>query len=76
VIGRVTGEERSTIDGTLASSIPGADLWLLNPAGILFGPNTRLDVPGSFHASTVDELHFADGAVFSALDSGGTIIRP
>ena len=38
VIGRVTGGKRSTIDGTLASKIKGADLWLLNPAGILFGP--------------------------------------
>ena len=68
VIGRVTGGEPSSIDGTLASTIPGADLYLINPAGILFGPNARLDVKGSFHASTADELRFADGAVFSALD--------
>jgi filamentous hemagglutinin family protein len=74
VIGRVTGGERSTIDGTLASKVRGADFWLLNPAGILFGPNARLDVPGSFHASTADELRFADGAVFSALDPGGSVL--
>jgi filamentous hemagglutinin family protein len=74
VIGRVTGGERSSIDGTLASKIQGADLWLLNPAGILFGPHARLQVPGSFHASTADELRFADGAVFSALDPQGSVL--
>jgi filamentous hemagglutinin family protein len=74
VIGRVTGGERSTINGTLASTVNGADLWLLNPAGILFGPKARLEVPGSFHASTADELRFADGAVFSALDPGGSVL--
>jgi filamentous hemagglutinin family protein len=65
VISRVTGGAPSSIDGTLASKVRGADVWLLNPAGILFGPHARLDVPGSFHASTADELRFEDGAVFS-----------
>jgi filamentous hemagglutinin family protein len=74
VIARVTGGERSTIDGTLASTVRGADLWLLNPAGILFGPGARLDVKGSFHASTADELRFADGKVFSALAPGGSVL--
>jgi filamentous hemagglutinin family protein len=48
VIGRVTGGERSTIDGTLASKVKGADLWFVNPAGILFGPKARLDVKPAF----------------------------
>ena len=74
VIGRVTGGEVSSIDGTLASTIPDADLYLINPAGILFGPNAQLDVKGSFHASTADELRLADGAVFSALDAAGSTL--
>ncbi|MEK0083917.1 filamentous hemagglutinin N-terminal domain-containing protein [Benzoatithermus flavus] len=74
VIGRVTGGEPSSIDGTLRSKVPGADLWLLNPAGILFGPDARLAVQGSFHASTADELRFADGAVFSARAPGGSVL--
>ncbi|MEK0084019.1 filamentous hemagglutinin N-terminal domain-containing protein [Benzoatithermus flavus] len=74
IIGRVTGGAASVIDGTLASAVPGADLWLLNPAGILFGPDARLAVQGSFHASTADELRFADGAVFSARAPGGSVL--
>ena len=68
MISRVTGGERSDIDGTLRSTIPGADFFFLNPAGVMFGPNARLDLQGSFHVSTAEELRFADGAAFSAAD--------
>jgi filamentous hemagglutinin family protein len=72
VISRVTGGEVSNIDGKLASSVGQADLYFLNPAGVMFGPNAKLDVPGSFHVSTAHELRFADGASFSALDKTGS----
>src|SRR4051812_41364316 len=72
VISRVTGGEVSNIDGKLASTVGQADLYFLNPAGVMFGPNARLDVPGSFHVSTAHELRFADGASFSALDKTGS----
>src|SRR3954453_18502340 len=72
VISRVTGGEVSNIDGTLASRVGQADLYFLNPAGVMFGPNATLDVPGSFHVSTAHELRFADGASFSALDKTGS----
>ncbi len=62
VIGRITGGTASTIDGTIRSTIPDANLYLLNPSGILFGPNAALDVMGSFHVSTADYLKFGDGA--------------
>ena len=64
VIGRVTGGNASWIDGKLGCEIPGANLWLLNPFGLLFGPNAYLDIKGSFYASTADALHFSDGGVF------------
>jgi len=79
IIGRVTGGARSEIDGTIASTIPGADLYLLNPAGIAFGPNARLDLQGSFHVASAAELRFADGAIFSASDpaaSSFTVAAP
>jgi filamentous hemagglutinin family protein len=72
VISRVTGGEISNIDGTLASRVGQADLYFLNPAGVVFGPNAKLDVPGSFHVSTAHELRFTDGARFSALDKTGS----
>src|SRR3954465_3971753 len=65
VISRVTGGETSLIDGTLSSKVGQADLYFLNPAGVVFGPNAHLDAPAAFHVSTADELRFADGAKFS-----------
>ena len=68
IIARVTGGRASEIDGTLATTGTQADLWLINPAGILFGSRAALDIEGSLHVSTAAEVRFADGAVFSALD--------
>ncbi len=56
IIARVTGGEASWIDGRLSSSIPNADLYFLNPAGIMFGPDASLDLSGSFHVSAADYL--------------------
>src|SRR5215813_6306433 len=66
IIGRVTGGSPSSIDGTIRSQIPGANLYLLNPRGVMFGPNASLDVSGSFHVSTADYLRLVDGARFFA----------
>jgi filamentous hemagglutinin family protein len=68
IIGRVTGGEASSIDGTVRSTVPGANLFLINPSGIVFGAGARLDVQGSFHASTADELRLSDGSRISARD--------
>src|SRR5262245_54859051 len=69
ILSRVTGGTRSEIDGTLRSTISGANLFLLNPSGILFGPNAQLDVSGSFHATTADYIRLADGVRFNAVPS-------
>ena len=66
VIGRVTGGAASSIDGGIRSTMPGANLYLVNPAGVVFGPNASVDVGGSFHASSADYLRMKDGARFQA----------
>ena len=66
ILSRVTGGSPSSIDGTIRSQIPGAHLYLLNPSGVLLGPNASLDVSGSFHVSTADYLRLADGVQFHA----------
>ncbi len=60
IIGRVTDGAVSSIDGILRSTVPGANLYLLNPAGMVFGPNAGLDLTGSFYASTADHLKLGE----------------
>ncbi|MBD2057479.1 S-layer family protein [Oculatella sp. FACHB-28] len=64
ILSRITGNDRSEILGTLGVGSPSAlgtaDLFLLNPNGILFGENAKLDTRGSFLASTADSLQFDD----------------
>jgi len=65
IFSRVTGANASNIFGTLGVA-GGANLFLLNPNGILFGPNAQLDIRGSFLATTGDRVVFSDGNTFGA----------
>jgi len=65
IISRVTGINPSNILGTLGV-LGNANLFFANPNGIVFGPNARLDVSGSFFASTSDGFRFDNGFEFSA----------
>ena len=64
ILTRVTGNNLSNIVGTLGVD-GGASLFLLNPNGILFGSNAKLDIAGSFVASTANSVVFENGFVFS-----------
>ncbi len=62
---RVTGSNTSTILGTLGIT-GNANLFLLNPNGVIFGSDASLNLNGSFLATTASSLSFADGTQFSA----------
>ena len=65
ILSRVTGGTRSEILGRLGV-LGNANLFLLNPNGIVFGPNSSLDVAGSFTATTANEIALGDQGFFSA----------
>ncbi|NJM48690.1 MAG: filamentous hemagglutinin N-terminal domain-containing protein, partial [Alkalinema sp. RU_4_3] len=67
ILTRVTGGQPSNIFGTLGV-VGNANLFLMNPRGILFGSGARLDIAGSFTATTAEKLVLGSGVVFDAID--------
>ncbi|MEC4813550.1 MAG: filamentous hemagglutinin N-terminal domain-containing protein [Scytonema sp. PMC 1069.18] len=65
ILSRVTGGNPSNILGTLGV-LGNANLFFINPNGIIFGPNASLDVGGSFVATTANAIQFGDLGFFSA----------
>ncbi|MDB9314650.1 filamentous hemagglutinin N-terminal domain-containing protein [Spirulina sp. CS-785/01] len=71
ILTRVTGGNPSDILGQLGVSGE-ANLWLINPNGIYFGPDASLDIRGSFVATTADGVELGDTGYFSAVDVDGS----
>ncbi|MGM3305545.1 two-partner secretion domain-containing protein [Anabaena sp. WFMT] len=66
IITRVTGSHPSQILGTLGV-LGNADLFMINPQGIIFGQNASLDIKGSFVGSTASSINFENSIQFSAI---------
>lgn len=58
ILGRVTGGDASIINGLLQISGSNANLYLMNPAGIIFGPSAGLNLPAAFTATTASGIGF------------------
>ena len=71
ILGRVTGENPSNIFGLLGVD-GGADLFLLNPNGIVFGETASFDIEGAFYGTTGDAVDLGEDGIFSAVEPGSS----
>ncbi|NER35401.1 MAG: CHAT domain-containing protein [Oscillatoria sp. SIO1A7] len=67
ILGRIVGGDASIINGNIQVSGSNANLFLLNPAGIVFGADATLNVMGNFTASTANGIGFGNGNWFYAI---------
>lgn len=74
ILARVTGGSASSIDGTIRSTMAGANLYLINPKGIVFGPNAAIDVSGAFTASSAAYVKLSGGGRFDAANPAADVL--
>ncbi|MEC4854020.1 MAG: filamentous hemagglutinin N-terminal domain-containing protein, partial [Jaaginema sp. PMC 1079.18] len=65
ILGRIVGGDPSMINGLIQVMGGNSNLYLVNPAGIVFGSDAQLNVPASFSATTADRIGFGD-RIFNA----------
>jgi filamentous hemagglutinin family protein len=66
ILGRVQGGDPSIINGLIQVTGGNSNLFLMNPAGIIFGANAQLNVPASFTATTATGISFGENLWFNA----------
>ncbi|WP_261248759.1 CHAT domain-containing protein [Laspinema olomoucense] len=67
ILGRITGGDAAIINGLIQLTGGNSNLYLMNPAGILFGPHAQLNVPADFFATTATGIGFSEGNWLNAV---------
>jgi len=67
ILGRINGGNRSIIHGLIQVTGGNSNLFLMNPAGIIFGANASLNLPASFHVSTSNSIGFDHNQWFQSI---------
>src|SRR4028119_744046 len=67
ILGRVTGGDPSIINGLIQVTGGNSNLFLINPAGMIFGANAGLNVPAAFTATTANGIGFGGNRWFNAI---------
>ncbi len=60
IISQISGGNASYINGVLQVSGSEANFYLINPSGVLFGPDAQLNLGGNLTATTADRIEFGD----------------
>ncbi|NER49744.1 MAG: filamentous hemagglutinin N-terminal domain-containing protein [Symploca sp. SIO1A3] len=74
ILSRVTGGEVSLINGLIQVSGSNANLYLMNPAGVVFGSGASLNVPASFTATTATGIGIGNHWFNAAGDNNYTLL--
>jgi len=69
ILGRVVGGDRSIINGLIQITGGNSNLFLMNPAGLVFGQNATLNLPADFTATTATGIGFGENNWFNAFGS-------
>jgi filamentous hemagglutinin family protein len=66
ILTRIVGGDASVINGLIQVTGGNSNLFLMNPAGIVFGADASLNVPASFTATTATGIGLGEGNWFNA----------
>ncbi|WP_424100969.1 CHAT domain-containing protein [Moorena producens] len=69
ILGRVIGGEASIVDGLIRVVGGNSNLFLMNPAGWMFGANARLNIPGDLTVTTANRIGFGEDNWFTSFGS-------
>jgi CHAT domain-containing protein len=67
ILTRVVGGDPSILNGLIQVLGGNSNLYIINPAGVVFGPNVRINVPGDFVVTTATGIGFGDGNWFNSV---------